>query len=392
MNTDSTRINDEISTEDDSIQPSLNKRVWKTQDFDFELPDQLIAQRPSIHRGGSRLMCLPPDHGPVFTTFNRLVDLFQGDEVLVLNDTKVVPARLHGHKETGGRVEVFFLETCGTSQFWAMTRGKLRPEHRVLLPLGAEAVMVKRDEHGRALFDLQLPDSFLDEHAQPDVAIWSWLEEAGKIPLPPYIQRDPDETDKARYQTVFAREPGAVAAPTAGLHFTDEMLETLKQRGVEVCYVTLHVGPGTFLPVKSEELDDHVMHHERYIVPLHTQKLLRSGRPVIAVGTTVVRALESFMTLIETQASQWGETHEQSTDIFISPGYQWRVVDGLITNFHLPQSTLLMLVSSFAGYDRTMNAYHRAVDEELKFYSYGDSSVFWRPQSRWRYEPKSISS
>jgi S-adenosylmethionine:tRNA ribosyltransferase-isomerase len=252
--------------------------------------------------------------------------------------------------------------------------------------------MVKRDEHGRALFDLQLPDSFLDEHPQPDVAIWSWLEEAGKIPLPPYIQRAPDEADKTRYQTVFAREPGAVAAPTAGLHFTDEMLETLKQRGVKVCYVTLHVGPGTFLPVKSEGLDDHVMHHERYIVPLNTQKLLRSGRPVIAVGTTVVRALESFMTLIETKASQWGEAYEQSTDIFISPGYRWRIVDGLITNFHLPQSTLLMLVSSFAGYDRTMHAYHRAVDEELKFYSYGDSSVFWRPQSRWRYEPKSISS
>jgi len=332
-------------------------------------------------------MCLPPIDQPIFTDFDTLINLFKGDEVLVLNDTRVVPARLCGHKETGGRVEVFFLELRAGTQFWAMTRGKLRPGYRVLLPLEAEAVMVERDDQGRALFDLHLPPTILHEYPQPEVAIWAWLEEAGKIPLPPYIQRDPDEDDRTRYQTVFAREPGAVAAPTAGLHFTDEILAALRQRGVEICYVTLHVGPGTFLPVKSARLEDHVMHHERYVIPPSTQQALKSHRPVVAVGTTVVRALESFMGLVEADPSLWGSIQEQSTDIFISPGYQWRVVDGLITNFHLPQSTLLMLVSAFAGYERTMNAYRRAVEEEFSFYSYGDSSIFWRPQSRWSYEP-----
>ena len=389
MSADAIHPYDEELPRDDAPVSRGTSNAWKTEDFDFKLPEHLIAQRPSLRRGGSRLMCLPPEGDPHFTMFDQIAQLFRGDEVLILNDTKVVPARLHGHKETGGRVEIFFLEPHEQSQFWAMTRGKLKPGHRVVLPLGAEAVMLERDAQGRALFELELPTDLLNGSARPELAIWAWLEEAGKLPLPPYIQRDPDEDDRTRYQTIFAKAPGAVAAPTAGLHFTDELITALKLRGVQIGYVTLHVGAGTFLPVKSEALEDHVMHHERYSVPRETQALLRAGRPIVAVGTTVVRALESFMALTEENESHWDTVSEQSTDIFISPGYQWRVVDGLITNFHLPQSTLLMLVSAFAGYERTMHAYRRAVDEGLMFYSYGDSSIFWRPRGRWHRESES---
>ena len=398
----------------------MTHRDWKTSDFDFELPEALIAQRPSARRGASTLMCLMPGHEARFTSFERIASLFRGDECLIINDTRVVPARLHGQKPTGARVEVFFLEIAhpdardletlsgdlkihhmgGDHQeerydlyIWAMTRGKLKLGNEVELALGARARLLHRDENGKALLGLKLPpvqsqeepdaQSNIDAGSRSEPRLWSWLEEVGKLPPPPYIQRDPDADDYERYQTVFAREPGAVAAPTAGLHFTDELLEALRTRGVSIGTVTLHVGPGTFLPVKSEDLTGHVMHHERYQVPLETQEMLRSGRPIVAVGTTVVRALESFAARVESDATVWGDTSEQSTDIFITPGYTWRVVDGLLTNFHLPQSTLLMLVASFVGYERALQAYRDAVERQLKFYSYGDASLLWRPDGAW---------
>lgn len=359
-----------------------HERQWSTQDFDFDLPESLIAQRPSEQRGGSRLMCLKADKQAEFKPFAAIIDAFQGNEILILNDTKVVPARLYGQKETGGKVEVFFLEPLLEGQFLAMTRGKVKPGHRVHLALGAQATLLSRDEHGRAIFDLSLSSEFTDR-LKGEAALWAWLDEAGKLPLPPYIEREADDLDHERYQTVFAKEPGAVAAPTAGLHFTQNLLNALQDKGVSIAYVTLHVGPGTFLPVKSDDIDEHVMHSERYSVPLATQKLLKSQRPVVAVGTTCVRAIESFMALCEHNPETWGSEALHSTDIFIKPGYQWRSVDGLLTNFHLPQSTLLMLVSAFAGYEQTMQAYQQAIEQKLRFYSYGDASLFWRANGRW---------
>lgn len=367
-----------------SGEEQLAKKTWVTEDFDFDLPDHLIAQRPSHTRGKSRLMFLPASGAPVFQAFEEMVSLFRGDEVLVLNDTRVVPARLHGEKETGGRVEVFFLERGEGDEILAMTRGRLKLKQEISLPLGATATLLERDEHGRARLRLKLAAS--DRSGDPlerERALWAWLEEAGRLPLPPYIQRDPDDDDYERYQTVFARSPGAVAAPTAGLHFTDEILEQLRAKGVSITYVTLHVGPGTFLPVKASSLKEHVMHSERFSVPRATQELLRSGRPIIAVGTTVVRALESFCEKADTSPEIWGQELEQNTDIFITPRYSWRAVDGLLTNFHLPQSTLLMLVSAFVGYERAMSAYQEAIKEELQFYSYGDASMLVRPDGRW---------
>jgi S-adenosylmethionine:tRNA ribosyltransferase-isomerase len=359
---------------------------WTTQDFDYELPDELVAQRPSERRGKSRLMALKPLGEPTFTSFESILDVFSGNEILVLNDTRVVPARLHGQKSSGGRVEVFFLEPLPGQRFLAMTKGRLKPGNVVHLPLEASATLESRDKHGRGIFTIELSESFesLDDGiGDPATPIWAWLEEAGKLPLPPYIQREADEADLERYQTVFAKEPGAVAAPTAGLHFTEAMLGSLQAKGVTIAYVTLHVGPGTFLPVKADDIDEHVMHSERFSIPLRTQELIRSDQPIIAVGTTTVRALESFAQLTEDKPDLWGSEEQHSTDIFITPGYTWRVIDGLLTNFHLPQSTLLMLVSAFAGYERTRQAYQMAVKERLNFYSYGDASLFWRPNGRW---------
>lgn len=320
-----------------------------------------------------------------FGLFSEIVDAFRGDEVLVVNDTRVVPARLYGHKKNGGRVEVFFLEPLSSNTFSAMTRGKIKTGNVVELPLGVEAMMLDRDEHGYVVFSIDWGEGGEREKVcegerhervcgdQDYERIWSWLERAGEVPLPPYIKRTPDGDDLDRYQTVYASTPGAVAAPTAGLHFTSALLKELMAKGVEVCPLTLHVGLGTFLPVKVKEIKDHVMHSERYHLPFKTRGMLRSGRPIIAVGTTAVRALESFA----------HAPNATRTEIFIYPGYEFRVIDGLITNFHLPQSTLLMLVSALAGHQTTLAAYQRAIEQELRFYSYGDASLFRKPKGRW---------
>lgn len=339
-------------------------------DYHFELPEELIAQRPSARRGESRLMQVDPSGAISFGPFSELLEAFTGDELLIVNDARVVPARLLGYKETGGQVEVFFLEpedVIGAGQGGALTiraftKGRLKVGQQVTLGADATATLLSRDELGVATLKLDGVEE-----------LWSWLEAAGQMPLPPYIKRSPDAEDLDRYQTVYAKAPGAVAAPTAGLHFTPELLEALRAKGVELLSLSLLVGPGTFAPVKVSRIEEHHMHTERYYIPDETKRALRSGRPVVAVGTTVVRALESYAL----------RPDEDSTDIFITPGYELQIVDGLITNFHLPQSTLLMLVSAFAGYELTMESYRRAVGERMRFYSYGDASLYRRPGGRW---------
>lgn len=353
--------------------------MWR-QDYQFELPESLIARRPPVVRGDSRLMSLPGERGaPEILPFERLIDAFRGDEVLVLNDTRVIPARVRGRKASGGAVELFVVDLLGTDvergeapeafagprRVEALLRGKrLSPGTRLVLPGADDAVVVGSHGEGTFAVDLTLP-------SPGDV--FAWLEAVGEMPLPPYLDRPADEADRTRYQTVFARAPGAVAAPTAGLHFTDALLDALRAKGVAVTTITLHVGLGTFLPVRVDDLDAHVMHEERYDVPAATRAALASGRPVVAVGTTVVRALESFAR----------DPEARSTRIFIRPGFEFRVVDGLVTNFHLPESTLLMLVGAFAGRERVLDAYACAVRAEMRFFSYGDAMLLRRPGGRW---------
>lgn len=350
--------------------------MWR-QDYQFELPESLIARRPPVVRGDSRLMVLPGGDGaPEIRPFERLLDAFRGDEVLVLNDTRVVPARVRGRKASGGAVELFVVDVLGTDaergegpegrrRVEALLRGKrLSPGTRLVLPGAEDAVVV--GPHGEGTFAVDLSPTGVAD-------VYDWLEAVGEMPLPPYLDRPADEADRTRYQTVFARAPGAVAAPTAGLHFTDALLDALRAKGVAVTTLTLHVGLGTFLPVRVDDLDAHVMHEERYDVPAPTRTALASGRPVVAVGTTVVRALESFER----------DPEARSTRIFIRPGFDFRVVDGLVTNFHLPESTLLMLVGAFAGRERVLDAYARAVQAQMRFFSYGDAMLLRRPGGRW---------
>lgn len=345
-------------------QTAYGARPMRLSDYDFELPPERIAQHPSAERGQSRLLQVPVEGPFQIGPFAEIVDAFRGDEVLVVNDTRVVPARIFGKKPTGGAVEVFFVEPLDDGRIVAMTRGKrLKPGSIIELPAGARAELQTRRDDGMAILAL---------HGVPD--LWTWLDDAGAIPLPPYIDRAATPSDAERYQTVFADAPGAVAAPTAGLHFTPSILDALVAKGVELVKLTLHVGPGTFRPVTCDDVRDHPMHAERYHVPPSTALAVRSGRPVVAVGTTVVRALEAWAR--DPQADR--------TDLFIYPGFEFQLIDGLITNFHLPRSTLLMLVAAIAGRTRMLAAYQHAIDAQLNFYSYGDSSLFRRDGGRWR--------
>ena len=335
----------------------------RREDFHYDLPPELVAQRPADARDGSRLLRVHPEGPPTIGPFAGILDAFRGGEVLVVNDTRVVPARVRGHKESGGAVEVFIVEPLPEGRVLALVRGKrLRGGAALTLPGGARAVLVERRADGTVELALEVVD-----------ALWPWLDAVGEVPLPPYIERAPEASDRGRYQTVFARAPGAVAAPTAGLHFTPVLLDALRARGVDVHTVTLHVGLGTFLPVRADDLDTHVMHSERFSVPPATRAALESGRPVVAVGTTVVRALESHAR----------DPAADRTALFIRPGFDFRVIDGLITNFHLPESTLLMLVSALGGHDRVMGAYRAAVSARLRFFSYGDAMLLRREGARW---------
>lgn len=339
-------------------------RTFTTGDFDFALPPELIAQHPATERSASRLLD-GTGASPVDRIFHELPALFAAGDLLVFNDTKVVKARLYGEKSTGGKAELLIERVLQDRQVVAHIKVSKKPLVGATLSMhgGFTATLLGRwPQDDGPLFRFRLSDD-----------PYSVMERHGHVPLPPYIEHGDTADDERRYQTVFARNPGAVAAPTAALHFDEALLNELEARGVERASVTLHVGAGTFQPMKTENIADHRMHSEWYDVPAATQDAIsrtraRGGR-VVAVGTTTVRTLES-----------WAATGlaRGDTSIFITPGYPFQVIDRLVTNFHLPRSTLLMLVSAFAGYDRIMALYRHAIANNYRFFSYGDAMLLDR--------------
>ena len=331
-------------------------------DFDFDLPESLIAQEPSLRRDCSRLLAVDRESGSIaHRIFTDLEQYLVPGDLLVLNDTKVFPCRLLAKKTGGGRAEIFLLSEQGVNLWEALVKGGVGTGKRLSVTAEIDAeIMGQGADNVRMVRFYGIND------------IRTVLPEIGKTPLPPYIKREADKADGERYQTVYAAHEGAVAAPTAGLHFTDEMLVRLKHRGVQFALVTLHVGPGTFQPVRVETIADHRMLPERYSITEDAAARINlaksEGRRVIAVGTTSVRT-------IETSAAGGNRVApgEGRSELFIYPGYQFTVTDGIVTNFHLPKSTLLMLVSAFAGRERTLSAYRTAVAEKYRFYSYGDA-------------------
>ncbi|MBQ1837366.1 MAG: tRNA preQ1(34) S-adenosylmethionine ribosyltransferase-isomerase QueA [Neisseriaceae bacterium] len=335
-------------------------------DFDFDLPSDLIAQYPPEIRGTSRMLVAPLNQPIQDKQFTDFIDYFESGDVLVMNNTQVIKARLFGQKATGGKIEALIERILDENTALAHIRSSKSPKAGSCLIFNDK---IKAECLGRQgeLFVLQFSGS---------LNVYEILEQYGKMPLPPYIERNPNHQDDSRYQTVYCKEQGAVAAPTAGLHFTDEMLHALKQKGVILQEVTLHVGAGTFQPVRVENIADHKMHHERYTVQESVvdaiQTAQKNGKKICAVGTTSLRALEA--------ASLSGVLTAGSgdTDIFITPGFQFRTANMLLTNFHLPNSTLLMLVSAFAGYDKIRQIYQHAIDEKYRFFSYGDAMLLYR--------------
>ncbi len=335
----------------------------KKSDFYFDLPSELIAQTPLEKRDSSRLMCLDRATGAVaHRVFSDLEELLRPGDCLVMNDSRVLPARLLGTRETGGAVEVLLLRDLGGGEWECLTRPgrKTRPGTRLSFGGGElTAEVVSTADGGNRVVKFEYEGIFLEV-----------LERLGKMPLPPYIKEELQDSE--RYQTVYSRELGSAAAPTAGLHFTKELLAKIAARGVRECFITLHVGLGTFRPVKEDEIEDHDMHSEFCVIPEETARVIsetkRAGGRVVCVGTTSCRTLESF-------ANEDGTVDAKSgwTDIFIYPGYKFKCMDALITNFHLPESTLVMLVSAFAGREQVLAAYAEAVRERYRFFSFGDA-------------------
>lgn len=335
----------------------------KRTDFTYDLPPELIAQVPLAERSSSRLLCFNRQSGELNDRhFNELPSLLKQGDLLVFNNTRVIPARLFGKKASGGRVEILLERLLNKQDCLAQVRASKAPQAggKLLLEDGNELLVIGRED---GFYHLRAIDGDLLE----------WLERLGHMPLPPYITREDTARDRQRYQTVFAEKPGAVAAPTAGLHFDLDLLDRLKEVGIRSTTVTLHVGAGTFQPVRVENIEDHHMHAEWLEVPQSACDAVaatraRGGR-VVAVGTTAVRSLET--------AAQAGQLRAYSGDsrIFIYPGYQFRVVDAMITNFHLPESTLLMLLSAFAGHEQTLAAYRHAIEQRYRFFSYGDAML-----------------
>ncbi len=338
-------------------------------DFDFELPDRLIAQTPPETRGQSRLLVLEPNQNVVDSQFSAITQKLRRGDALVMNNTKVIPARLFAKKPTGGKVEMLVERVLAHNQFLAQIKASHKPQTGQRLTLVAPIVSAP---------DLGNSKLEVIEYRPPFVVLQTQgsalevLQQFGEIPLPPYIERKPGTSDLERYQTVYAKTQGAVAAPTAGLHFTTELLQQLEQDGVQLIYLTLHVGAGTFQPVRNENLADHKMHSEWFEISAQAASdinaTLARGNRVVAVGTTSLRALESA-------AVSRGAVQAMSSDtsIFITPGFQFNVVNALITNFHLPKSTLMMLVSAFAGYTQIKAAYQHAIAQNYRFFSYGDA-------------------
>lgn len=339
----------------------------RTQDFDFYLPSELIAQFPAEKRSGSRLLHLDGNSGQLVDgAFAQLTDWLTPHDMIIFNDTRVIKARLFGQKATGGAVEVMIERVINDHEALAHVRASRAPKPcaRLLLANEIEVEVTGRQDD---LFLLAF------HHA---ASIFTLLDQYGHLPLPPYITHTAEAEDETRYQTVYAKHAGAVAAPTAGLHFDDAMLGAIQSMGVNIGYVTLHVGAGTFQPVKVDDIHEHKMHSERYHIPEETVRLIeaakQNGGRILAVGTTALRALES--------AAQRGPLAAGGgeTNIFITPGYAFRVVDRLLTNFHLPKSTLMMLVSAFAGYHHIMSAYEYAIAQQYRFFSYGDAMLIER--------------
>jgi S-adenosylmethionine:tRNA ribosyltransferase-isomerase len=333
--------------------------------YDYELPQELIAQEPVSERDRSRLMAVDGDGGITHREFSDLPSFLRDGDLLIVNDTKVFPARLIGEKAgTGGTVELFLLRRNADDSWDALVKParRVRPGTRIIVRNELTAEITEKGEHGRvrAVLSAERP-------------VEEVIEEVGRTPLPPYIHREPDRADRERYQTVYARYPGSVAAPTAGFHFTDDLLDEVEKKGVERAAVTLHVGLGTFRPLNEEDAERTTLHEEYCHVPADTMSKIvacrkRGGR-VIAVGTTTTRALESAAT------SGTIEPFEGWTTLFIKPPYRFRAVDMLVTNFHLPRSSLLVMVSTFAGRDTVLAAYNEAVRERYRFYSYGDAML-----------------
>ncbi|WP_096086800.1 tRNA preQ1(34) S-adenosylmethionine ribosyltransferase-isomerase QueA [Agaribacterium haliotis] len=341
----------------------------RRQDFYYELPEHLIAKQPMPERTGSRLMQLDGPSGAIcHGGFSDLLALVNEGDLLIFNDTRVIPARLYGQKASGGRVEILIERVLNSSELLAHVRASKAPKagSTLLLDNGPEIEVTGRQD---ALFELRFPKG-------EDVL--ECVEKIGHMPLPPYIDRPDDDADKERYQTVYSKKRGAVAAPTAGLHFDESLLEALKKKGVQQAFVTLHVGAGTFQPVRVDDVKEHHMHSEMMQLSADVAEQIKAtkaaGKRVIAVGTTSVRCLETAASVNDGDIA----AYQGDTNIFIYPSYEYKVVDCLITNFHLPESTLLMLVSAFAGYRHTMQAYEEAIAESYRFFSYGDAMFITR--------------
>jgi len=339
-------------------------------DFNYALPPELIAQEALKERTSSRLLHLNSATTPaqIFDrSFNDILDIIHKDDLLIFNNTKVIPARLRGHKKSGGKVEVMVERVLDNKRVIAHVRANKSPKpgNELLLEDIIKAQVIARHD---SLFEIEI---------QEQKSVYELLEKHGHIPLPPYIEREDTEDDRERYQTIFAKQAGAVAAPTAGLHFSHELLKSLKQKGVETAQLTLHVGAGTFLPVRVDKLEDHIMHAEWVEIDQSVCDAVAAckarGRKVIAVGTTSVRSLESAAKKSGTLKPFSGDTQ-----LFITPGFEFKVVDAIITNFHVPESTLLMLVSAFSGYENIMSAYQHAIAEKYRFFSYGDAMFLQR--------------
>ena len=335
----------------------------KTSDFYYDLPKELIAQTPVEPRDSSRLLVLGRESGEIeHRHFYEIIDYLDEGDLIVANDSRVLPARIYGVKDTGARVEFLLLKQISGNRWETLCKPGRKAKEGAKFTFGdglLTATVVEVKDDGTRIVDFDCDENF-----------FSTLDKIGQMPLPPYITEE--LKDRERYQTVYSHELGSAAAPTAGLHFTDELMDRLRAKGVKIAYVTLHVGLGTFRPVKVDDVTKHKMHSEHYEIPKETADLIKqtkqNGKRVIAIGTTSCRTLESV-------AAEHGEIIpcEGFTDIFIYPGFEFKVLDGLVTNFHLPESTLIMLVSAFAGYDNIMNAYKTAVDERYRFFSFGDA-------------------
>lgn len=344
------------------------KKFIPVSEFDYELPQELIAQTPSEKRENARMMVLDRrDETVEHKHFYDIVDYFDENDVIVLNNTRVIPARLYGHKETGALLEVFLLKQIAGKTWQVLLNPSKRVKEDMIIKISDELSLkvLTREDQGKWLVEMFYDGNF-----------YEILDRVGKIPLPPYIERSMTDDqlrslDYERYQTVYAQRRGSVAAPTAGLHFTQDILEKLKAKGTQICYVTLNVGLGTFRPVKSENILEHKMDSEEYEISKETAEIIMNaraaGKKITAVGTTTVRTLETCM-------QKFDEILEviDDSNLFIYPGFKFRIVDRLLTNFHLPKSTLIMLVSAFAGKDFTFRAYDEAIREKYHFYSYGD--------------------